>query len=108
MAADMARASLPDAVRLPVLDEHTGRRNRITASRIDRFAAHGAWHLGPGRVPLLDDVLARIVCRVARRLEFGDHTIVLASPVVGDHRNDETETPLVYHAGGYADLGSAA
>jgi flavin reductase (DIM6/NTAB) family NADH-FMN oxidoreductase RutF len=82
---------------------------RTFATRgIDRFAAHGAWSPGPDGVPLLDDVLARLVCRVARRVQAGDHTIVLATPVTGLLHTDDTATPLVYHDGGYVHLGPAA
>ncbi|WP_305782415.1 flavin reductase family protein [Symbioplanes lichenis] len=82
--------------------EHVART--FSARGIDRFAAHGAWHEGPDGVPLLDGVLATIVCRVAQRVEAGDHTIVLATPLSGDHLEDATVTPLVYHDGSYAHL----
>jgi flavin reductase (DIM6/NTAB) family NADH-FMN oxidoreductase RutF len=82
---------------------------RTFATRgIDRFAAHGAWRPGPEGVPLLDGVLARIVCRVVRRVEAGDHSIVLASPEIGEHHDDLSATPLVYHDGRYAHLRRAA
>ncbi|GAA0555484.1 flavin reductase family protein [Paractinoplanes ferrugineus] len=82
---------------------------RTFATRgIDRFAAHGAWAPGPGGVPLLDGVLARIVCRVVRRVEAGDHSIVLAAPETGDHHEDLSVAPLVYHDGHYAHLRRAA
>jgi flavin reductase (DIM6/NTAB) family NADH-FMN oxidoreductase RutF len=80
----------------------------FATSGIDRFAAHGAWRPGPGGVPLLDGVLARMVCRVTQRVPAGDHTIVLASPQTGHHHLDESATPLVYHAGRYAHLRPAA
>ena len=71
---------------------------------IDRFAAYGAWRPGPDGVPLLDGVLATIVCRVTQRVAAGDHTIVLAAPELGEHHADATVTPLVYHDGTYARL----
>jgi flavin reductase (DIM6/NTAB) family NADH-FMN oxidoreductase RutF len=78
---------------------------RTFATRgIDRFAAHGSWSTGPEGVPLLDGVLAQLVCRVVQRVEAGDHTIVLASPEEGRHHDDHTVTPLVYHDGRYANL----
>jgi flavin reductase (DIM6/NTAB) family NADH-FMN oxidoreductase RutF len=80
----------------------------FATSGIDRFAAHGAWRPGPGGVPLLDGVLARIVCRVVRRVEAGDHSIVLASPEGGEQHDDLSATPLVYHDGHYAQLRRAA
>jgi flavin reductase (DIM6/NTAB) family NADH-FMN oxidoreductase RutF len=75
---------------------------------IDRFAAHGAWQPGPGGVPLLDGVLARMVCRVFQRVEAGDHTIVLAAPEIGEHHADASVAPLVYHDGRYGFVGRAA
>lgn len=86
--------------------EHVART--FSTSNIDRFAAHGAWRPGPGGVPLLDGVLARIVCRVEQRVEAGDHTIVLASPETGWHHEDSSVTPLVYHDGHYTHLRHAA
>lgn len=92
-----------------VLTEEQEHVARTFATRgIDRFAAHGAWHPGPGGVPLLDGVLATIVCTVAQRIEAGDHTIVLATPQVGEQHADATVTPLVYHAGAYVHLGKTA
>lgn len=81
---------------------------RTFATRgIDRFAAHGSWTTGPGGVPLLDGVLARIVCRVEQRVEAGDHTIVLATPETGSHHEDVSAAPLVYHDGHYTHLKAA-
>jgi flavin reductase (DIM6/NTAB) family NADH-FMN oxidoreductase RutF len=59
-------------------------------------------------VPLLDGVLARIICRIERRVEAGDHTIVLATPETGEHHEDLAVAPLVYHDGHYARLRRAA
>ncbi|MET0415459.1 MAG: flavin reductase family protein [Actinoplanes sp.] len=78
----------------------------FSTSGIDRFARHGAWRLGPGEVPLLDGVLARIVCRVTQRVEAGDHTIVLAAPETGEQHADLAAAPLVYHDGRYTHLRS--
>jgi flavin reductase (DIM6/NTAB) family NADH-FMN oxidoreductase RutF len=98
-----------DVVAVHVLGRGQEHVARTFATRgIDRFAAHGAWRAGPGGVPLLDGVLARMVCRVTQRVEAGDHTIVLATPESGEYALDETETPLVYHAGAYAHLNPKA
>ncbi len=98
-----------DVVAVHVLGRGQEQVARTFAARgIDRFAAHRDWTPGPGGVPLLGGVLARMVCRVAQRVQAGDHTIVLATPVSGEHVVDETETPLVYHAGAYAQLGHRA
>ena len=96
-------------VAVHVLTQEQEHVARTFATRgIDRFAAHGAWRPGPQGVPLLDGVLARIVCRVVRRVEAGDHSIVLASPEAGEHHDDLSATPLVYHDGHYTHLGRAA
>jgi len=101
--------SASDVVAVHVLAEGQQHVARTFSTRgIDRFAAHGSWEPGPGGVPLLDGVLARIVCRVVRRVEAGDHTIVLAAPLAGWHHEDSTVTPLVYHDGHYAQLRPAA
>jgi flavin reductase (DIM6/NTAB) family NADH-FMN oxidoreductase RutF len=98
-----------DTVAVHVLTQEQEHVARTFATRgIDRFAVHGAWQPGPGGVPLLDGVLARIVCRVVRRVEAGDHSIVLAAPEVGSHHEDLSAAPLVYHDGHYAHLRPAA
>jgi flavin reductase (DIM6/NTAB) family NADH-FMN oxidoreductase RutF len=74
---------------------------------IDRFAAYaqiGTWHEGPEGVPLLDDSLAVLICRVVNQVEAGDHIIVIASPIHAEHHNDADATPLVYHDGAYTAL----
>ncbi len=68
---------------------------------IDRFAGPTAWQPGPYGVPLLDGVLAWLVCRVADRIVAGDHAIVLAEPVLAEHAEG---APLLYHNGRYACL----
>ncbi|BBH63910.1 flavin-dependent reductase [Actinoplanes sp. OR16] len=98
-----------DVVAVHVLTEEQEHVARTFSRRgIDRFAAHGDWEEGPGGVPLLGGVLARLVCRVVRRVEAGDHTIVLASPVAGAVHDDLAATPLVYHDGTYHNLRKAA
>jgi len=76
----------------------------FAAHGVDRFAKYTAWHPGADGLPLLDGVLARLVCRVVRRVPAGDHTIILAAPVSGEVHADETTRPLVYHAGRYTTL----
>lgn len=74
---------------------------------VDRFAEYarvGAWHEGPDGVPLLDDVLAVLICRVINHVEAGDHVIVIAAPELAEHHDDESVSPLVYHDGAYTAL----
>jgi flavin reductase (DIM6/NTAB) family NADH-FMN oxidoreductase RutF len=101
--------SVTDVVAVHVLRQEQEEVARTFAAHgIDRFAAHGAWTRGPGGVPLLDGVLARMVCRIVQRVQAGDHTIVLATPEAGEHHADEDATPLVYHSGAYARLHKVA
>ena len=98
-----------ELIAVHVLTKEQEQVARTFATRgIDRFAAHGSWRPGPGGVPLLDGVLATLVCRVFQRVEAGDHTIVLASPEIGSVHEDLEATPLVYHDGSYAHLRRAA
>jgi len=72
----------------------------FAASGIDRFAT-SVWRCGPYGLPVLDGALAWLVCRVVERIAAGDHTIVLAEPVVGEYSEGN---PLIYHNGQYAAL----
>ncbi|WP_328656322.1 flavin reductase family protein [Streptomyces sp. NBC_00334] len=71
-------------------------------SGADRFAAPTAWREGPRGVPVLDGVLAWLVCRVVGRVPAGDHRIVLAEVLLGDPAG--AGTPLLYHQGRYRGL----
>ncbi|MEU4658931.1 flavin reductase family protein [Streptomyces sp. NPDC023723] len=71
-------------------------------SGADRFGPPTAWRTGPEGVPVLDGVLAWLVCRVAGRVPAGDHRIVLAEVLLGDPAGDGR--PLVYHQGRFGGL----
>ncbi|MFD8201005.1 flavin reductase family protein [Streptomyces sp. NPDC003470] len=71
-------------------------------SGADRFGAPTAWHEGPEGVPVLDDVLAWLVCRVVGRVPAGDHRIVLAEVLLGDPAG--SGRPLLYHQGRFTGL----
>ncbi|GGW59615.1 MULTISPECIES: flavin reductase family protein [Streptomyces] len=71
-------------------------------SGADRFGAPTSWRAGPEGVPVLDDVLAWLVCRVVARVPAGDHRIVLAEVVLGDPAG--TGRPLLYHQGRFTAL----
>ncbi|MEV6327617.1 flavin reductase family protein [Streptomyces sp. NPDC051909] len=66
-------------------------------SGADRFGAPTRWSHGPEGVPVLDGVLAWLVCRVVARVPAGDHRIVIAEAVAGDP--DGAGRPLLYHQG---------
>ncbi|MFF3855385.1 flavin reductase family protein [Micromonospora sp. NPDC002575] len=78
----------------------------FATSGIDRFAAPTRWHPGPQGVPVLDDTLAWLLCRVVDRVTVGDHAIVLAEPEL--LRHDDVGSPLLYHQGRYAGLTAGA
>lgn len=71
-------------------------------SGADRFAAPTAWREGPQGVPVLEGVLAWLVCRVVGRVPAGDHRIVVAQVLVGDSAG--IGSPLLYHQGRYRSL----
>ncbi|MEU1177955.1 flavin reductase family protein [Streptomyces sp. NPDC005820] len=71
-------------------------------SGADRFGAPTAWREGPEGVPVLDDVLAWLVCRVVARVPAGDHRIVLAEVILGDPAG--AGRPLLYHQGRFTAL----
>ncbi|MEV0277971.1 flavin reductase family protein [Streptomyces sp. NPDC050610] len=81
-----------------ILGEHQ-RELAATFARsgADRFAEPTAWRTGPEGVPLLDGVLAWLVCRVVAKVPAGDHRLVLAEAVVGDPAG--AGRPLLYHQG---------
>lgn len=86
-----------------ILGEHQ-RELAATFARsgADRFGPSTFWRSGPEGVPLLDDVLAWLVCRVVARVPAGDHHIVIAQVVEGDAVGGGR--PLVYHQGRFTAL----
>ncbi|MFI5757171.1 flavin reductase family protein [Streptomyces sp. NPDC051569] len=66
-------------------------------SGADRFAPPTAWRTGPEGVPVLDGVLAWLVCRVVARVPAAGHRVVIAQAVVGDPAG--AGRPLLYHQG---------
>lgn len=92
-----------DHVGVHILGEHQQVLAATFArSGADRFGAPTAWHEGPEGVPVLDDVLAWLVCRVVARVPAGDHRIVLAEVVLGDPAGPGR--PLLYHQGRFGAL----
>ncbi|MDG4863209.1 flavin reductase family protein [Streptomyces sp. T-3] len=75
-------------------------------SGADRFAEPTRWHQGPHGVPVLDGVLAWLVCRIVARVPAGDHRLVLAEVVVGDPAGSGPSSgrPLLYHQGRFSSL----
>ncbi|BAU81533.1 flavin reductase domain protein FMN-binding protein [Streptomyces laurentii] len=81
-----------------ILGEHQGELAATFArGGADRFAPPTRWHHGPEDVPVLDGVLAWLVCRVRAKIPAGDHRIVIAEAVAGDPAG--AGRPLLYHRG---------
>ncbi|MEV0738068.1 flavin reductase family protein [Streptomyces sp. NPDC050549] len=86
-----------------ILGEHQEQLAATFArSGADRFGAPTVWHEGPEGVPVLDGVLAWLVCGVVARVPAGDHRIVIAEVVLGDHAG--SGRPLLYHQGRFNGL----
>jgi flavin reductase (DIM6/NTAB) family NADH-FMN oxidoreductase RutF len=75
-------------------------RRFSTGDPPNRFDGLG-YTRGQTGVPLLDDVLAWLECRVVGRNEQGDHTVVIGRVETAGARQ---ERPLLYYRGGYATL----
>ncbi|HXV86142.1 MAG TPA: flavin reductase family protein [Gemmatimonadales bacterium] len=70
---------------------------RFAADGVDRFAGV-PWTRGPAGVPLLEGVLAHVVCQNVDRHEAGDHSVFFGR-VVGGQAFDRF--PLVHFRGDY-------
>jgi flavin reductase (DIM6/NTAB) family NADH-FMN oxidoreductase RutF len=86
-----------------ILGEHQQQLAATFArSGADRFGPATSWREGPEGVPLLDDVPAWLIGRIAGRVPAGDHRIVLAEIVLGDPSGPGR--PLLYHQGRFTAL----
>jgi flavin reductase (DIM6/NTAB) family NADH-FMN oxidoreductase RutF len=73
---------------------------RFASKQPDRFDGIG-FSRGESGLVLLDDVLGWLECRIAQRIDVGDHTIVICEVERGRAREGR---PLLYYRGGYAQL----
>lgn len=102
-ASSWPAVSRTDHVGVHILGEHQQALAATFArSGADRFGAPTVWREGPEGVPVLDDVLAWLVCRVVARVPAGDHRIVVAEVVLGDPTG--AGRPLLYHQGRFTAL----
>ncbi|MFG2025539.1 flavin reductase family protein [Streptomyces sp. NPDC048825] len=86
-----------------ILGEHQRElADTFARSGADRFGAPTGWREGPEGVPVLDDVLAWLVCRIVARVPAGDHRLILAEVVLGDPSG--AGRPLLYHQGRFNGL----
>lgn len=58
----------------------------------------GNWIEGPGRVPVLADAQASLVCDVASTYEYSGHTVVIGTVI--ESKIKEKILPLLYENGG--------
>ncbi|WP_245656024.1 flavin reductase family protein [Microtetraspora fusca] len=70
---------------------------RFATRGVDRFAHPTRWTEGRYGVPLLDDVVAHLICRADRTVEVGDHILVVG--LVRATAVEGTGRPLLYHQG---------
>ena len=75
--------------------------NQFASPCEDRFAGVETVE-GIGGVPLLTDYCALFECELEARHEGGDHNILVGR--VLNFQNRSETTPLIFHAGRYADL----
>ena len=61
------------------------------------------YRLGSLGEPLIENALVHLECRLAERLDGGDHIIVVGDVVAGSKVRDAD--PLLFHGGRYARLG---
>ena len=74
--------------------------NRFATERPDRFAGV-CWREGSHGLPILEGCIAYLECAAWRRLEAGDHMILIGR-VLGCE--DSTERPLAFWRGSYRSL----
>ncbi|MFD9437958.1 flavin reductase family protein [Streptomyces sp. NPDC060006] len=102
-ASSWPAISRTDHVGVHILGEHQRElATTFARSGADRFGEPTAWREGPEGVPVLDGVLAWLVCRIVTRVPAGDHRIVLAEVVLGDPAG--AGRPLLYHQGRFGGL----
>jgi flavin reductase (DIM6/NTAB) family NADH-FMN oxidoreductase RutF len=80
--------------------EHLSRR--FAASIPDKFVGIG-YREGRGGLPVLDDVVAALACRIVHRYPGGDHTIFVGQV---ESASVTAGSPLLYFQGGYHHLES--
>ncbi|WJV50436.1 flavin reductase family protein [Streptomyces flavofungini] len=97
-ASSWPAIAVAEHVGVHILGEHQQELAATFArSGADRFGAPTRWFDGPEGVPVLDGVLAWMVCRIVARVPAGDHRVVLAEAVAGDPAG--AGRPLLYHQG---------
>jgi 3-hydroxy-9,10-secoandrosta-1,3,5(10)-triene-9,17-dione monooxygenase reductase component len=75
--------------------------NQFATKGIDRFEDI-ATEEGIAGIPVLSDCKASFQCSIENRFEGGDHIILVGR--VADFATQEEKSPLIFHAGKYAEL----
>lgn len=70
------------------------------SSQEDRFA-NAAWHEGVTGVPILDDCIMSLECKVKEKIRAGSHWILIGEVEEASCQSGE---PLLYFRGGYRKL----
>ena len=84
-----------------ILEQSQAEVSRIFASQaVDKFD-NVPWERGIFEIPLLRGSLARFTCETDRKIDAGDHAILLGKVVAFDYQNG---TPLSYFRGQYGTL----
>ena len=85
-----------------------GADQRELSDRFARRTAPETWdgvaHRLPDGVPVLDDAVATVECRVHEIADGGDHVIVIGQVVAVGHPESDV-APLLFYRGAYAALG---
>ncbi len=81
-----------------VADDQLDLCRQFATSGGDKFAGV-AHRLSDRGMPILDDVVAWIDCKLETEVDAGDHTIVLGR--VEELRTERAIGPLLFHKGGY-------
>ena len=84
-----------------ILEQSQTEVSQIFASQaVDKFD-RVPWERGFSEIPLLRGSLARFTCETDRKIDAGDHAILLGKVVAFDYQNG---TPLSYFRGQYGTL----
>jgi flavin reductase (DIM6/NTAB) family NADH-FMN oxidoreductase RutF len=78
-------------------DDQEGLSRRFAVSGGNKFEGV-AFHRGANKVPILEDTLAHIECRLYAAYDGGDHTLYLGEILEAETREGR---PLLFYRGGY-------
>lgn len=85
-----------------ILAEDQAHMSAHFAQRVEEKFTDISYSIGEAGLPLLDDALGYVECRVAAAVQGGDHTVFFGEVIGGGARDGR---PLVYFQRGYHRLG---